>query len=99
MAVLSQSVASVALDEDRLAWLALTLSPGLGPRRILDAMRQLAVPSQIFAMSLTEIESLKFPAAAAQFVFDGKARAAGEQEWERASKQGVQIVTFGCSQY
>jgi DNA processing protein len=99
MAVLSQSVASVALDEDRLAWLALTLSPGLGPRRILDAMRQLAAPSQIFALSLTEIESLKFPAAAAQFVFDGKARAAAEQEWERASKQSVQIVTFGCSQY
>jgi len=89
----------VALDEDRLAWLALTLSPGLGPRRILDAMRQLAAASQVFALSLTEIESLKFPAAAAQFVFDGKARAAAEQEWERASKQSVQIVTFGCPQY
>jgi hypothetical protein len=29
----------VHLDEDRLAWLALTLSPGLGPKRILDAMQ------------------------------------------------------------
>ena len=27
------------LDEERLAWLALTLTPGLGPKRILDAMQ------------------------------------------------------------
>ncbi len=26
------------LDEDRLAWLALALAPGLGPKRILDAV-------------------------------------------------------------
>ena len=30
-------------DENRLAWLALTLAPGLGPKRILDAVRQLEV--------------------------------------------------------
>jgi len=88
-----------ALDEDRLAWLALTLSPGLGPRRILDAMRQLAAPSQIFELPLTAIEALKFPAAAAQFVFDGKARAAAEQEWLRARDQDVQLVTFSCAEY
>ena len=88
-----------ALDEDRLAWLALTLSPGLGPRRILDAMRQLDAPSQIFELPLTAIEALKFPAAAAQFVFDGKARAAAEQEWLRARDQDVQLVTFSCAEY
>jgi DNA processing protein len=88
-----------ALDEDRLAWLALTLSPGLGPRRILDAMRQLYAPSQIFELPLTAIEALKFPAAAAQFVFDGQARAAAEQEWVRARDQGVQLVTFSCPEY
>ena len=36
------------LDEDRLAWLALALSPGLGPKRILDAVSELEAPSQIF---------------------------------------------------
>jgi len=87
------------LDEDRLAWLALILSPGLGPRRILDAMRQLVAPSQIFGLPLTAIEGLRFPAAAAQFVFDGQARAAAEKEWVRANEQGVQLVTFGCAQY
>jgi DNA processing protein len=89
----------VALDEDRLALLALALSPGLGPRRILDAMRQLEAPSEIFGMPLTGIEALRFPAAAAQYVFDGKARARAEQEWNRAREQGVELVTLACALY
>ena len=72
------------LDEDRLAWLALALAPGLGPKRILDAMRELDSASQIFTLSLTALEGLKFPAEAAQFIFDGKARHAAEEEWARA---------------
>ena len=96
---LSLSVKPVALDEDRLAWLALILTPGLGPRRILDATRQLETPSRIFALPLTAIEGLKFPASAAQYIFDGRARADAEQEWIRAGEHGVQLVTFGCPQY
>jgi DNA processing protein len=88
-----------ALDEDRLAWLALTLTPGLGPRRILDAMRGLETPSQIFALPLTEIEGLRFPAEAAQFVFYGKARTAAEEEGKRAAEMGVGILSFGCASY
>jgi DNA processing protein len=91
--------AAPRLDEDRLAWLALALAPGLGPKRILDAMRQLETPSQIFALPLTSLEGLKFPAEAAQFVFDGKARAAAEQEWARVAAEGATIVTFSCPEY
>jgi DNA processing protein len=87
------------LDEDRLAWLALTLSPGLGPKRIVDAMRQLDAPSCIFALPLTSLEGLRFPAAAAQFVFDGKARKVAEEEWARVAAQGATVVTFGCPEY
>ena len=86
-------------DEDRLAWLALILAPGLGPRRVLDVMRQLEAPSQIFGLPLTAIEGLKLQASVAQYIFDGKARAAAEQEWARAQEQGVQLITFGCPQY
>jgi DNA processing protein len=93
------SAAGVLPDEDRLAWLALILAPGLGPRRVLDAMQQLDAPSQIFGLPLTAIEGLKLAAAVAQYIFDGKARAAAEQEWARAQQQGVQLITFGCPQY
>ncbi len=88
-----------ALDEDRLAWLALTLSPGLGPRRIHGAMSRLGRPAEIFTLSLTTIEAMRFPAEAAQYVFDGRARAAAEKEWERVREQGARIVTFSCEQY
>jgi DNA processing protein len=92
-------LAAARLDEDRLAWLALALSPGLGPKRILDAMQQLEAPGRVFALTLTELEGLRFPAAAAQFIFDGKARAAADAEWARVVAQGATIVSFGCPEY
>jgi DNA processing protein len=87
------------LDEERLAWLALTLAPGLGPKRILDAVKELEAASQIFALRLTELEGLKLPAQAAQFIFDGKARQAAEEEWARVAAQRATILTFGCPDY
>jgi DNA processing protein len=87
------------LDEERLAWLALALAPGLGPKRILDAVKQLDAPSQIFTLPLTGLEALRFPAEAAQFIFDGKARQAAEEEWARVAAQGATLVTYGCPEY
>jgi DNA processing protein len=93
------SLDTISLDEDRLAWLALVLSPGLGPKRIVDAMAQLDAASQIFSLPLTGLEALRFPAQAAQFIFDGKARAAAEQEWARVAAQGATIITYSCAEY
>ena len=91
--------AAPELDEERLAWLALTLAPGLGPKRILDAVKGLECASQIFRLPLTALEGLRFPAEAAQFIFDGKARQAAEEEWARVAAQGATVLTFGCSDY
>ena len=88
-----------ALDEDRLAWLALALAPNLGPKRILDAVRELDSASQIFTLSLTALEGLRFPAEAAQFIFDGKARRAAEEEWSSVVAQGATLVSFSCPEY
>ena len=87
------------LDEVRLAWLALTLSPNLGPKRILDAVKQLESPSRIFALPLTALEGLRFPAEAAQFIFDGKARRAAEDEWARVAAQGANLICYSCPTY
>jgi len=86
-------------DEDRLAWLAAAMTPDLGARRILNAMRQLEAPSQLFSLPLTTLESFRFPASAAQYIFSGKARAAAEEEQKRAEAQRVSFVTYGCPQY
>ena len=87
------------LDEERLAWLALARAPGRGPKRILDAVKTLEAASQIFSLSLTELEGLRFPAEAAQFIFDGKARQAATAEWTRVAAQGATLVTYGCQEY
>ncbi len=87
------------LDENRLAWLALALAPGLGPKRILDVVKELEAPSRIFDLGLTELEGLRFPAEAAQFIFAGRARAAAEAEWAQAAAQNALIVTYGCEAY
>lgn len=87
------------LDEDRQAWLAMVLAPGLGPKRILDAMKALKTPSQLFQLSLTELEGLRLPAESAQFLFDGKAREAAEDEWARVRQQGATLVSWSCREY
>jgi DNA processing protein len=87
------------MDEDRLAWLAMALSPGLGPKRIVDAMRDLEAASQIFTLPLTALEAMRLPASAAQYIFDGKARQAAEEEWTRTADAGAHILTFGCKIY
>jgi DNA processing protein len=102
MSTLAEDAACAAapeLDEERLAWLALALAPGLGPKRILDAVKEMEAASQIFTLPLTALEGLRFPAEAAQFIFDGKARQAAEAEWARVAAQGATVVTCGCAEY
>jgi DNA processing protein len=97
----SQSGAESApqLDEERLAWLAMALAPGLGPKRILDAVREISTASRIFELPLTALEGLRFPAEAAQFLFDGKGRRAAEEEWARVAAQGATLVSYSCADY
>ncbi|HEV2214420.1 MAG TPA: DNA-processing protein DprA, partial [Terracidiphilus sp.] len=77
----------------------MVLAPGLGPKRILDAMKALKTPSQLFQLSLTELEGLRLPAESAQFLFDGKAREAAEDEWARVRQQGATLVSWSCREY
>jgi DNA processing protein len=85
--------------ENRLAWLALTLTPGLGPKRILKAAHTLQEVSRVFHLSLTELESLNLPAPAAQFLFSGKARIDAEQELVRLRAQDGGILTYADENY
>ncbi|MGH9563245.1 MAG: DNA-processing protein DprA [Terracidiphilus sp.] len=98
-AVPPETTPVVQLDEERLAWLAMALSPGLGPKRILDAVKAIGRASQIFTMPLTALEGLRFPAEAAQFLFDGKGRRMAEEEWSRVAAQGGTLVSYSCPEY
>jgi DNA processing protein len=62
-------------------------------------MRKVGDPKQIFTASLTELEGLGMPAQSAQFIFDGKAHAAAEEEWNRVQKNGGSILTPADEEY
>ncbi len=85
--------AAAARERSRLAWLALTLTPGMGPTRIARAMGYLGDAERVFRASLTELEAAGMPAGSAQFVFDGRALAAAEDEHKRVLEAGGQILT------
>jgi DNA processing protein len=86
-------------SETQVAWLALALTPGLGSRRILHAYEALGDVARIFRLSLTELESLNFPAAAVQFLHEGKARREAEDEWVRVLEQGGSILNYPDEDY
>ena len=80
-------------QEARLAWLALVLTPGMGPTRCARAVRKLGAAERLFSVSLTELEGLGLPAAAAQFCFDGRARKAAMEEAKRIAEQQATFLT------
>jgi len=76
-----------------LYWLALALTPGLGPtrgRRLAEHFR--SVP-EIFQASLTELEGLDLQAQSAQHIALGKSLELAHDEFAKAAAAGVQILT------
>src|SRR6201996_9359645 len=90
---LAQQDAAVVREQARLAWVALTLTPGMGPTRIWKAMNRLGAAEQLLEASLTELEGTGMPAQSAQFCFEGKARAAAEDEMKRVVEAGGSVLT------
>ena len=87
------TAAGSALQEARLAWLGMTLTPGMGPTRCRRAVRQLGSAARVFHASLTELEGVGMPPEAAQFCFDGRAWAAAIDEEGRIKEQQASFLT------
>ncbi|GGA64477.1 DNA polymerase [Edaphobacter acidisoli] len=82
------------LELNRLAWMALALTPGIGAARTRKAVERLGAAERVFEAALTDLEGAGMPGASAQFLFDGRARAAAVKELERVAEAGGTIVTF-----
>jgi DNA processing protein len=85
--------------EERHAWLALALTPGVGPRRLLRAVERCGCAARILHLSLTELESLQLPAQAAQFIASGEAGHAADQELEKLAGTGATLLTWHDEAY
>lgn len=62
-------------------------------------MVQLESPADILTLPLTTLEGLRFPAEAAQFIFDGKARNAAIQELKKVAVEQATILSYACPEY
>jgi DNA processing protein len=88
-----------ALNNERLAWMALALTPQLGPRRILRAIDLAGSAARILEMGLTELESLHFPAESVQFIANGGGRTAADQQMDELIKTGGSFLAYIDASY
>jgi DNA processing protein len=89
----AEQYALTTKERARLGWMALALTPEMGPTRIAKAMARLGAAERVFEASLTELEGAGLPARAAQFVFEGRAFEAAEGEANRVVEAGGSFLT------
>jgi DNA processing protein len=80
-------------ERARLGWMALMLTPDMGPTRTARAISRLGSAESVFEASLTELEGAGLPSRAAQFVFEGRALTAAEDEAKRVAEAGGTFIT------
>lgn len=82
-----------------LQWLALGLTPGLGPTRVRRLVEHFGSVSAIFHASLTELEATGVLAISAQAIATGKAQELAQEELGRAAAAGAQIIALDSAAY
>ena len=80
---------------ERLAFLALALTPQLGSRRILRLVREAGSAAEVVRLPLTALEALRLPAQSAQFIAGGQAMRAATDEAERLLAAGASFLCHG----
>lgn len=76
-----------------LYWLALSLTPGLGPTRGRKLAEHFGNIEDIFQASLTELEALNLQAQSAQHIALGKSLEMAHEEAARARAAGIHVIS------
>lgn len=87
-----------AIDRQR-KWLALSLTPQLGPTRGRRLVEHFGDIDRVFRASLTELEAAGIHAASAQSIALGKSYELAEDEFVRTAEAGAKIVALGDPEY
>jgi DNA processing protein len=93
------STANTAPAAHQLHWLALALTPSLGPSRCRRLVEHFGSANAVFRASLTELEAAGLQAAAAQSIALGKSAELAQEEMVRAASVGAQILTLDDPAY
>ena len=86
-------------DDAALSWLALALTPGLGPTRARKLAEHFGSAENVSLASLTELEACGLHAAAAQAIATGKSAALAQEELGKAADAGARILTLDDPAY
>jgi len=89
------SPATAHLEE----WLALSLTPGLGPTRSRKLVEHFGSADAVFRASLTELEGAAIQAASAQSIATGKSTELAQEEIARAAAAGVTLLSMEDALY
>ena len=82
-----------------LEWLALALTPGLGPTRVKKLVEFFGDAKRVMQASLTELEATGMPAVSAQSIATGKSLELAHQEVMKASESGAQVIALDAPEY
>jgi DNA processing protein len=80
-------------------WLALALTPGLGPSRIKKLIEQYGTAERVFQASLTELEATGMRAVSAQSLATGKSFELAQEECTKAAEAGARIISLTDPEY
>jgi len=83
----------------QIPWIALALTPGLGPTRARRLVEFFGGVERVFQVSLTELEAAGLPAAAAQSIGAGKSLELAHEEVAKATGLDIQIVALEDADY
>jgi DNA processing protein len=84
----------VAAPTHILEWVALSLTPGLGPTKSRKLVQHFGSAEAVFHASLTELESTGIKAVSAQSLANGKSAELGREELARAAEAGAAILSM-----
>jgi DNA processing protein len=82
-----------------LEWLAISLTPGLGPTKARKLVEHFGSAEAVFRASLTELESTGIQAVSAQSLATGKSAELAREEIARAGAADVTIISLDGPAY
>ena len=90
---------SSSISEQATYWLALALTPGLGPTRIKKLIEHCGSAERVFRATLTELEAMGMRAVSAQSLATGKSMELAQQECMKAVEAGARLISLGDPEY
>jgi DNA processing protein len=93
------SATDQAVAEQVLQWLALGLTPGLGPTRARRLVEHFGSVAALFRVSLTELEATGLLAVSAQSLGTGNSLELAQVEVAKATTAGVHVVSLDDPAY